>query len=176
MKSWKALTKKQKIIGIVGIVVIVGTIGAITGVGKSDSNRTESHTNLQTTQEKKEKQKNDDGSYNYTDTNIDREDMATYCQENYFTLKKLTPSNTLLVSITNYNEKMWDLGSYDSDHNKIWLVQWNGKNKQTDKLVSFSCYMTAKDKDNIKVYQVWIDSAVADGILEQYYADGTKIE
>ena len=65
------------------------------------------------------------------------------------------------------NEKLWGIGTYNSDGDELYMIQWNGKDKDLDQKVTFACYASAKDKDNIKIYQVWMGEQILDGILEE---------
>lgn len=171
-KWWSKLNKTTKVLIIIFIAFVL--IGCAGGASKPEE-EVKKEDAISEEEVKKEKVA-EDGSLNYNDNEVSREDLASYCQENYLILKNLVSDNISLIDIWNYNEKMWDVGYYTKDGDQILMVQWNGKNKKTDDRIPFSCYVSAKSKDDIIVHQVVMNGTVLDGSLVVYDKDGKLID
>lgn len=170
---WSKKTKARKIIIIIAGVLIVGAICSAAGVKPKEIEPVKT-----TTESPKREQKNTDGSLNYSDSGVDKEDFATYCQENYITLKKLIPSDRdiALVKILDYNEKLWELGDYTKDGDPLYMIQWNGEDRKTDEKVPFTCFVSAKDKDHIVVHEITMELETIYGKLEYYDKNGELVK
>ena len=180
MKDWWNNLKKPVKIIIIAVVAFfaIGIIGAAAGVNPDENTNDATKTETATQEQKQEAQTNADGSIEVTKNGVAKGDFATKCQEDYITLKNLIPKTRKisLINTLDYNEKLWGIGTYNSDGDELYMIQWNGKDKDLDQKVTFTCYASAKDKDNIKIYQVWMGEQILDGILEEYNEKGEKIE
>lgn len=157
----KPLSKKQKIVfwSITAIIAIM-VVGAVVG-NKPKEN---SDTIL-----------NSDGSFEAFN-GIELTTFSEKCDD-YLIIKNLVPSNISMTDVWNGNLRMWDSGAgYDKDGNKILIVQWNGKNKDSGDKVGFTCWVSGSDKDNIIVHEVSMDGQTLDGILITYDENGSRIE
>lgn len=176
MKDWwnSLETKTKVIVGVIGVFVVVGAIGAALGVKPAENTTTSTMT---TTTPAPESNTEADGSLKIAANGVSREDYATKCQDE-ITVKNVLSKDITLISILSYNERMNDVGYRDKGGNQILMVQWNGKNKKTDELVTFTCYIGGADKDSLTVEYATINTSYLLGIekFEAYNKDGDRID
>lgn len=99
------------------------------------------------------------------------------CQDEAI-IKTASLSDKITVVTLSYNPYYSDNQGYDVDGNKIVSLTWSGKNKTTDKEVSFTCIVGGKNKDDAKIYYLAMGGVTLLGSLDydSYRQDGTKIE
>lgn len=117
-----------------------------------------------------------------TDSNkretISQSDAESYCQDSALLGKYVDLGKVSIVSISNYNVHYQDDGAtYDKDGYPIKTLQWTGKDKDADKDVRFSCWVSGpKDKTVLHWLSVDGEDLYGSGDFESYDKDGKKEE
>lgn len=109
---------------------------------------------------------------------ISLSDAESYCQNAALLGKYVDLDKTSVVSISNYNVQYQDDGAtFDKDGYPIKTLQWTGKDKDTDKDIRFSCWVSGP-KDNTTLHWLSVDGndLYGTGNFESYDKDGKKVE
>lgn len=141
-------------VGVAGVIImgpfVLSAIisGFIEGLNNSDSlGATElsaqtSNINQEDSEIKPEEQK-------FTDS-----DAEIYCQDAYLIEKFLDLSKIKILTITGTPTQKGDFGGwYDSDGNDVKYVRWSGEYKATGEEIRFDCWVSGKDKNNVKLHR-----------------------
>lgn len=144
-KSWQDYTKGQKAGVIIGAILILCLIGAIINKGDDGKEAT-------------------DGAKEATSSKANYDDV---CQTEINNKHIIDTNKIALVYITNYNVKTNETGRKDGDA-PIYQTTWNGKNRDTDATVFFTCDVSVQSDGNTKVHYV---SAVQDNMQIAEYGE-----
>lgn len=146
--------KTKKILIGVGAFLVLGAIcAAVFGEQKAPAEPAKKEP-----EKAQEANKNEKGGYMLSDI-----DASTACEEQ---ATKLVSSEIAVISAANYNHNFLQTYGYDANNDSISLVTWNGKNKTTGAVVSFGCYLSATDKDNVKILSLTLDNESLFGSLD----------
>lgn len=109
---------------------------------------------------------------------ISQSDAESYCQDSALLGKYVDLDKISIVSISNYNVQYQDDGAtFDKDGYPIKSLLWTGKDKDTDKDLRFSCWVSGP-KDNTTLHWLSVDGKDLYGSadFESYDQDGKKVE
>lgn len=146
-------TTKYVLIGV-GVFFFIGILWA----ALTDNNKPPEIPEQNGAEKVAETNKNEKGGYMMSDI-----DFSSACEE---LATSLVSDNISVVSAVNYNHNFLAHYGYDNDNNSIALVTWNGKDKNSGLAVSFGCYGSATNKDNIKILSLTMDNVSLYGSLE----------
>ncbi len=146
--AWTSNWKKwQKIVAtIIGVIFIFIGIAALS---PSDDKKAATDTNT--------KQSTSSSSSAKEETvTLTQSAAENYCQDANLLQNYIDIKTTSIVQATDYNPWFGDSGSTASNGDKIYTLQWSGKNKDTDAKVGFVCDISGTDK-NITLHNLAID-------------------
>lgn len=109
---------------------------------------------------------------------ISQSDAESYCQDSALLGKYVDLDKISVVSISNYNvQYQEDDATFDKDGYPIKSLQWTGKDKDVDKDVRFSCWVSGP-KDSTTLHWLSVDGKDLYGSanFESYDKDSKKIE
>lgn len=106
---------------------------------------------------------NDRPEDNTNSSQVTESDMENLCQDAAVIGKYMTLNEIAIVSALNYDDVFMNLDK-TKDDSPVYLLKWNGKNKNTDELIAFSCYASGS-KDNLKMLYLSANNVVLFGSL-----------
>lgn len=109
---------------------------------------------------------------------ISQSDAESYCQDSALLGKYVDLDKISIVSISNYDVQYQDDGAtFDKDGYPIKSLLWTGKDKDTDKDIRFSCWVSGP-KDNTTLHWLSVDDKDLYGStdFESYDQEGKKVE
>jgi len=99
------------------------------------------------------------------DGNISEHDAELFCQDANLLGKFLELDRISVIKMTDYNLQYVDGGASDADGTPIKLLSWNGKYKENDETIRFSCWVSGK-KDDIKLMYLSVNNISLYGSLD----------
>lgn len=94
---------------------------------------------------------------------VTQSDVENVCQGS-FVLENYIDNKTAIVSALDYNATFIEAGK-TKDGAQVYLLTWNGKNKETKEPVRFACYASGT-KDNLSIIYLNADGIVLYGTLD----------
>lgn len=127
-----------------------------------------------------------------TDTSKKEEPKTTEKQKDQKEIMKTAAENlceSAAISITSRmagkydiytldaNQTFTELGSYDKNGKPLYILNWNGKNKTLDMVISFSCVISGTNEEDATIQNLKLDSDTiyGDPNWMQYHQDGTPL-
>lgn len=147
------------------VVLIIGLIGSIPYVlsGEYDKDREDEKQQVIKQEEDTKKPQLIDESF-----------AEEYCQDAKFYGSILNYYS--LIDVFEYNQFKYfgSSGGYDKDGNEIYLLRWNGKNKNTDDRATFVCYISGVDTEHVTLHYLGVDNIDIQGThdFQEYTKDG----
>ena len=138
---------------VVALILIFALIGGWKPEqqpASNEQNTSESNTTESTISESSESTTNEIGGHILTQDEAEEKCQDAGIIGNYLDLSKIS-----IVSILNYNPQfVAEASGYDQDKNSIALFRWNGKDKDTDEQITFICWVSGTDSDNITIHNL----------------------
>ncbi|HEY5442277.1 MAG TPA: hypothetical protein VIJ68_01950 [Candidatus Saccharimonadales bacterium] len=110
--------------------------------------------------------KNTSGTSSVADKKtLDQNAAENYCQDAALLQKYINIKTTSIVTLS-YNPQYNDSGSHAANGDKIYSLQWDGKNKTTGDKILFVCDVSGTDK-KITLHNLAIDGTSVYGPVDE---------
>lgn len=154
---------------ILVIILIIGVVGSVPYVLSGQYEKDEEARKQQLTEQQKEAEKPQE---------IDESFAEQYCQDAKFYGDIL--DHYSLIDVFEYSkfEYFGSSGGFDKDGNEIFMLRWNGKNKDTNSRATFVCYISGVDAKHVTLHYLGVDNIDIQGVhnFQEYTKDGQILE
>lgn len=164
--SANQLIKYTAIVIVVLVLLVIGWISSLLSGDESNSKNQNTETSQAAESEEPKS------------TEITESDAEKFCQDAALIGKHLRLKETAIISILDYNKHFLDDGAtFAKDGTPIKMLKWNGKDKTTDELIGFNCWISGTP-DKITLHSLSANGKELEGSLnfESYNKDGELLE